>query len=168
MSGSASNSGSSSAFTSSFTHTRTAEPSAKYKERAPIRESQGCYATEAWWHHTGCPFCTQLRIANTTGQNNAAAKACACSGAEARGSTTFHFTLDRPVNNEPATRLPGRPGSQLSACEAARLLRRCVPLSNIWTMLKVALPAPAASSANLLSPFFATISATVSTAPRGR
>ena len=48
-----------------------------------------------------CPFCTQLRIANTTGQNNAAAKACACSGAEARGSTTFHFTLDRPVNNEP-------------------------------------------------------------------
>ena len=47
-----------------------------------------------------CPFCTQLRIANTTGQNNAAAKACACSGAEARGSTTFHFTLDRPVNNE--------------------------------------------------------------------
>ena len=48
-----------------------------------------------------CPFCTQLRIVNTTGQNNAAAKACACSGAEARGSTTFHFTLDRPVNNEP-------------------------------------------------------------------
>ena len=47
-----------------------------------------------------CPFCTQLRIVNTTGQNNAAAKACACSGAEARGSTTFHFTLDRPVNNE--------------------------------------------------------------------
>ena len=53
-----------------------------------------------------CPFCTQLRIANTTGQNNAAAKACACSGAEARGSTTFHFTLDRPVNNEPLKSCP--------------------------------------------------------------
>ena len=42
-----------------------------------------------------------------------------------------------PLPLLPATRLPGRPGSQLSACEAARLLRRCVPLSNTPTLAVV-------------------------------